>query len=171
MPAPGPKKSIVATHRQADDQGEQGEAEGGDLTGAVLGPEVPLQKEKDGHHRNDGQHDIIEELVRQDEVQPGPRPGPRQGRPAAPGGAGHRTLPAARSGRRRAGCPTRSPHLLVAEAAWGQSGQQIGGEGDQPAAAGHRVHESPRTPGGQTISRCAADHSIPLKTSSYWANR
>ncbi|MFR6186256.1 MAG: hypothetical protein ACLUJG_12515 [Lawsonibacter sp.] len=25
-----------------------------------------------------------------------------------------------------------------------QSGQQIGGEGDQPAAAGHRVHDAPQ---------------------------
>lgn len=145
MPAPGPKKSVVAPHRKADGQGEQGEAERGDLAGAVLRPEVPLQKEKDGHHRNDGQHDVIEELIRQDEVQLGSRPGPRQGSGRAPGGAGHPDLSPAPEA---VGGEQGAPHIAALVGGGGgvgvQSGQQISGEGDQPAAAGHGVHDAPQ---------------------------
>ena len=107
--------------------------------GLVLLAEVPLEQQKQGHYRHHRQHDIVQHLLRHDQVELRPHPGPHQ-RPRRPG---------------------QGQQAGAVEHAGVGAGQQDDahhiGHGDQPAA-GHQLRQGGQ---GGPVAQGAGPEQLP----------
>ena len=111
--------------------------------GVVLGAKLPLEQQENSHHRHDDQHQIIEVTLRHDHVELDSGPGADESAYAAAHRAGEMDLtPLEEAVGGQQGTPHVAALIGGRGGMGGQAGQQIGGQGDQSAAAGHRIHQS-----------------------------
>ena len=110
--------------------------------GRVLCPDVLFQGQKDSHNRQDRQHQAFQQPFGEQDGQLRPQSAARQS--ARRGGEGNRQVnfPAAQVLDRGGGAAQAVGDLVGPRRhVDGHAGDEIGGQGDQPAAAGHTVHK------------------------------
>ena len=144
-PGARPHNAVIAAHGQADGQAHQDNV----LTAVVprlrLLPEVLLHHQEHRHHRQSHQHQPLKHPVAQVHGDPGPEGRACQRSGCGPQGGAQLDLPAAEVFHRRDGRAGAVYHLVGSGGQMdGQSGHQVGGQGDESAAPGHAVHKAPQ---------------------------
>ena len=139
----GAHDAVVAPDKQADEEAHP------HLVGPGAGPsrlalpaEVPLHREEHRHQGQGHQHQALEEALAEVLGDLRPRVAPRQGPQGRVEGDAQPHLPAAQVADHGRGAAQAVDHLVGPGGEVDRHpGHQVGGQGDEPPAPGHAVHE------------------------------